>query len=213
MHLSAKSMGYVLCFILLVIAAVYVNFVSPLRAEYEQKKERIAAKTSELRMLQERKQQDYAWTAREQAALSRLRKQIPEHESMEELIRDVRAMELLSGTSLSQYSFDIPGAALATDKLPFEGMALPIRMTAMVKDDYRSIQKLLEEMKSSNRLLQIEKLAFQAPTIPPVVLNSSSELQCDITFVAYYAPELKSVFPMPIPVDYKLPEERSTPIY
>jgi hypothetical protein len=214
MNLNAKTMGFILLFTLLVVAAVYVNLVSPLRGEYKLKMERIEVKSNELRKLQESKQSVQMWSPGEQAALSRLRKQIPEHESMEELIRELRALELLSGTKLSQYSFDIPGFVQSADKPATEVMALPIRMTATITDDYMSLQKLLDEIKSSNRLLQIEKLAFQAAVAAPVVLNNSStEVRCDITFTAFYAPELKSVFGTPLPVEYKQPAERKTPIY
>ncbi|MNC27834.1 hypothetical protein D3C75_760230 [compost metagenome] len=153
--------------------------------------------------------------------LDQVRSSVPEAPYVEELIRDFRMLEVTSGLNMDNYNIQITNTATAAapkaGQAPapaWSTLALPIKMTATVKGEYPQIYRLLSELKTARRIIQVENINFTSQTSFPVKLNApKQEITSTISFVAYYAPGLSQFYKQAIPTEYTQPAGRTNPIY
>jgi hypothetical protein len=213
--------------VVLALIMIYVNFVAPAREERRSKAAQLVQKQKELQALQRKTEGVSSLGAEELVALSATRGKIPEVPDLEGLLREVRLLETASRMSFAGYNFEVdkaPGtagasknakpAAAAGEEGTNANLAVPIRISTTLKGDYEQIQRLLDEVQTSERLLQVDKLIFNVKTTAPVKLNMTKRpVDVQITLKAYYAPGLQRFFKSPVPVDYSKPQGRTNPIY
>lgn len=215
----------------LVLVMVYLNFVAPLKTEQADKQRLLVQKQKELEALKKRTDGGGTLGAEEQVSLSRTRSRIPEVPDVEGLLRDVRMLEVVSKMPLASYNFEIgkaqeqsgQGGAQAnaaktgeagTATLAAQSLVIPIKLNTTAKGDYGQIHRFLDELQTSQRLMQVEKLSFTAKATAPVKVNApKKEITVNVTLVSYYAPGLQKFFKTPVPVNYSKPEGKLNPIY
>ncbi|WP_405459401.1 hypothetical protein [Paenibacillus sp. HJGM_3] len=230
--LSSKRNQIIAAVVLaLVLVLAYLNFVAPLKTEQADKERLLVQKQKELEALKKRTDGGGTLGAEEQVSLSRTRSRIPEVPDVEGLLRDVRMLEVVSKMPLASYNFEIgkaqeqsgQGGAQAnaaktgeagTATLAAQSLVIPIKLNTTAKGDYGQIHRFLEELQSSQRLMQVEKLSFTAKATAPVKVNApKKEITVNVTLVSYYAPGLQKFFKTPVPVNYSKPEGKLNPIY
>lgn len=235
--LSSKRNQFIAAFILvLVLVMVYMNFVSPVREESVTKSKLLVQKQKELEALNKRVDGAGALGAEEQVNLSKARSRVPEVPDIEGLIRDVRMLEVITKMPLASYNFEIgkegaktaqpqpqPSAASASGSASAtnaqaqslaQTLAIPIMLNTTAKGDYQQIYRFLDELQSSQRLMQVEKLTFAVKSAPPVKLNAAKrEITVNVSLVSYYAPGMQKFFKAPLPVPYSQPGGKTNPVY
>lgn len=214
----------------LVLVMVYINFIAPLKSERESKERLLTQKRKELETLNKRSEGVSALAGAEQVNLSKTRSRIPDVPDIEGLIRDVRMLEVVSKMPLASYNFEIgkaaeqPGQSQAQPakagdpataaQAALQTLAIPIKLNTTARGDYQQIHRFLEELETSQRLLQVDKLSFAVKAAPPVKLNAAKrEVTVNVSLVSYYAPGLQKFFKTPLPVLYSKPEGKTNPLY
>ncbi len=213
----------------LVLVMVYFNFVSPIREERVSKEKLLAQKQKELEVLKKRTEGAAALSAEEQVNLAKARNRVPEVPDLEGLLRDVRMLETVSKIQLASYNFEVGKQAEQVGQAQAQGqtangesaaaaanqsLALPIKLNTTTKGDYQQVHRFLEELQSTNRLMQIDKIAFAVKSTAPVKLNATRrEITVNLSMVSYFAPGLLKFYKTPVPVHYNKPEGKSNPIY
>ncbi|WP_436237056.1 hypothetical protein [Paenibacillus sp. LjRoot153] len=231
--LSSKRNQIIVAFILaLALVMVYINFISPLQSEKETKTSLLIQKKQELDALNKRAAGGGAVGAAEQVSLSRTRVRVPESPDVEGLIREVRMLEVITKMPVASYNFEIGKAADVTLKAPVSpsaangsttpapaaqsmlSLAIPIKLNTTAKGDYQQIHRFLDELQTTNRLMQVDKLTFAVKGGAPVKLNAlKREITVNVSLVSYYAPGLQKFFKNPLPVPYTKPAGKSNPVY
>jgi Tfp pilus assembly protein PilO len=221
---SRRNQWFAALLTVLVLVLVYVNLISPARQERAAKEKLLAQRQAELEALKKRTAGAQALGAEEQVNLSRVRGQIPEVPDLEGLIRNVRMLETVSRMQLANYNFEIgsvpsqassakPGGSEAGSAAAGPTLAVPIRLNTTAKGDYEQIHRFLEEVQTSQRLIQVDKMTFAVKSAPPVKLNAAKrEMTFTVSLVSYYAPGMQKFFKTPLPVDYTKPEGKPNPI-
>lgn len=221
----------------LALVMVYINFVSPLQSEKASKANLLIQKKQELETLNKRTSGGSAIGAAEQVSLSKTRSHVPEVPDVEGLIREVRMLEVITKMPLASYNFEIgkaadpvnttaassPQSSPATAKgntattpaaPPMPSLAIPIKLSTTAKGDYAQIHRFLDELQTTNRLMQVDKLTFAVKGGAPVKLNAlKREITVNISLVSYYAPGLQKFFTNPLQVPYTKPAGKSNPVY
>jgi hypothetical protein len=215
----------------LVLVMVYFNFVSPIREERVSKEKLLAQKQKELEVLKKRTEGAAALSAEEQVNLAKARNRVPEVPDLEGLLRDVRMLETVSKIQLASYNFEVGKQAEQVGQTQAQAqgqtangesaaaaasqsLALPIKLNTTTKGDYQQVHRFLEELQSTNRLMQIDKIAFAVKSTAPVKLNATRrEITVNLSMVSYFAPGLLKFYKTPVPVHYNKPEGKSNPIY
>ncbi|TVY10414.1 type II secretion system protein GspM [Paenibacillus cremeus] len=214
----------------LVLVMVYVNLVSPIRAERLSLERQLAQKQKELDALHKQSEGASALGAAEQVNLVKARTRVPEVPDVEGLIRSMRMLETVSKMQLASYNFEIgkpeapgkpqapaPAAGSGGEAAPAAAslsLAVPIKLNTTAKGDYQQVHRFLEELQSSNRLMQVDKLSFAMKTSTPVKLESPRrEIAVSLSLVSYYAPGLQKFYKTPLPVPFTKPEGRTNPLY
>ncbi|WP_438448159.1 type 4a pilus biogenesis protein PilO [Gorillibacterium sp. sgz5001074] len=219
---NRKNLLFISIVLLLIPVVLYLNFLSPVLKERDSQRSTLNQKKHELASLQQQMTQSREATPPEAVKLAQLRRAIPEEPNVEGLIRDMRMLETVSGVKFEVgYSFDT-ASAQSDPNAPKTGqsadksvlLASPIQINQTVKGDYKQIYRLLEEIQSTQRLIQVDKVTFNTTISPPVKLNAAKqELNSSLSMTAYYASGLKRYFKNPIPIDASAVEGRSNPIY
>ncbi|OCT14147.1 hypothetical protein A8709_25210 [Paenibacillus pectinilyticus] len=235
---SVRNQIIVAVILALALVMVYINFVSPLQNEKESKAKLLTQKKQELDALNKRATGGSALGAEEQVSLSKTRSRVPEVPDVEGLIRNVRMLEVITKMPLASYNFEIGKAAdlvtpvasstPQTSPAPASGsatattatqpaapsLAIPIKLNTTAKGDYAQIHRFLEELQTTNRLMQVDKLTFAVKSGAPVKLNAlKREITVNVSLVSYYAPGLQKFFSAPLPVSYTKPSGKSNPLY
>jgi Tfp pilus assembly protein PilO len=223
MSLMSKSRvhWFVLLLIPLVMVMVYMYAVKPVREDRSAMQQELEKKQKELHTLQAKLEGGASFGGKDKVLLDQVRVSLPEAPYVEELIRDFRMLEVVSGLKMESYNILIADAVAAgtvsagqTQPPAWSMLAKPIKMSTSVKGSYPQIYRLLSELKTSKRIIQVESINFTAPTSYPVKLNSpTKEITSTITFVAYYAPGLSRFYQQSVPTDYTNPPGRFNPIY
>lgn len=213
---SRQNMLIAFLVVLLALVLVYFNFTSPAIAKKEAKAKELAQKQQELKELQQKLERLTSASPSELVKLMQVRRQIPEQENVESLLREMRMLEVVSHTEMSKYEYEI-GKKQSGNQSQDNGISplvTSIKMSPTVEGDYNEIYRMLEEMQTSERLLTIDKITFNNPVAPPVQINApKKDLKCVIDFTAYYSPYLQRYFNTPAPIDYTAPGGRANPIY
>lgn len=221
MGLSSKFQWFLLLLVPLVLVMVYINLVSPTKEKQAAAEEDLHKKQQELQMIKTKLEGSAGLAGKERVQLDRVRGIIPEAPYVESLLRDFRMLEVVSGLRMESYNIQVADAAApaatgagAEQPPAWSMLALPIKMTTVVKGDYPQIHRMLGELKTTGRMIQVESVSFSASTAFPVKLNTpKQEITSTITFVAYYAPGLSKFYPHAVPTDYAKPPGRTNPIY
>ncbi|HEX7057466.1 MAG TPA: GspMb/PilO family protein [Bacilli bacterium] len=231
--LSNKRNAIVVAIIfLLALVMVYVNFVQPARDQAAQKKRDLAAKTAMLQALTKQSAHKQEADPNNMLKLLQARARIPELPYEEELLRQLRMLEVVSGLQMSGYQLEIGNSPLANgsaknaagggstaDKAgqlsaKAAALAVPIRISFSVSGDYDKLYRLLDETETANRLIQINQLTFNVQPPKQVQIHASKQtIKAQLSLTAYFAPGLAQYFREPLPVDYTPPAKRMNPIY
>ncbi|NOU62947.1 hypothetical protein GC096_02660 [Paenibacillus sp. LMG 31461] len=232
--LSSKRNQIIVAFILaLTLVMVYINFISPLQSEKVSKERLLIQKKQELDDLNKRSAGGGAIGAAEQVSLSQTRFHVPEEPDVEGLIREIRMLEVITKMSLASYNFEIGKASDVVSKAPtsspapakesttvtqvappMPSLAIPIKLNTTAKGDYAQIHRFLDELQTTNRLMQIDKLTFAVKGGAPVKLNAlKREITVNVSVVSYYAPGLQKFFKNPLQVPYTKPAGKTNPVY
>jgi hypothetical protein len=236
--LSSKRNQIIVAFILtLALVMVYINFISPLQSEKEMKASLLIQKKQELDALNKRTAGGGAVGAAEQVNLSKTRVRVPESPDVEGLIREVRMLEVITKMPVASYNFEIGKVAEMTIKAPAStpqsstsptnassatapaaqtslSLAIPIKLNTTAKGDYAQIHRFLDELQTTNRLMQVDKLTFAVKSGAPVKLNAlKREITVNVSLVSYYAPGLQKFFKNPLQVPYTKPAGKMNPVY
>lgn len=223
MSLMPKSRVYwfVLLLIPLAIVMVYTYAVKPVREERSEMRQELDKKTKTLHNLQAKLEGGTSLGGADKVKLDQVRASLPEAPYIEELIRDFRMLEVVSGLKMESYNILVADAVAAgtvsagqAQPPAWSILTKPIKMSTTVKGSYPQIHRLLSELKTTKRMIQVETINFTASTGYPVKLNApAKEITCTITFVAYYAPGLSKFYQQAVPTDYTQPPGRVNPIY
>jgi hypothetical protein len=235
MSMLSSTRNQIIVAIILALALVmmYINFVSPLQSEKESKAHLLIQKKQELDVLNKRASGGSAIGAAEQVSLSKTRISVPEEPDIEGLIREIRMLEVITKMSLANYNFEIGKAADLAIKAPVStpapakgtttatsvapqtpSLAIPIKLNTTAKGDYQQIHRFLDELQTTNRLMQVDKLTFAVKGGAPVKLNAlKREITVNVSLVSYYAPGLQKFFKAPLPVSYNKPAGKSNLLY
>ncbi|WP_127587861.1 hypothetical protein [Paenibacillus koleovorans] len=93
-------------------------------------------------------------------------------------------------------------------------LAIPIKLNTSARGDYQQIYRFLDELQSSQRIMQVDKLSFSVKSAVPVKLNAPrKEITMNVSLVSYYAPGLQKFYKTPQPVEAAKPVGRTNPIY
>lgn len=223
MSLTFKSKGqwFLLLIIPLVLVVVYMYAVKPVKEERTAVQQELQSKQKELKALQTKLEGNSSFGGKDRVMLDQVRSSVPEAPYVEELIRDFRMLEVTSGLKMDNYNIQIVNTAATAaagaeqaQAPAWSALALPIKMTATVKGGYPQIYRLLSELKTTRRIIQVENINFTMQTGFPVKLNApKQEITTAISFVAYYAPGLSQFYKQAVPTDYAQPAGRTNPIY
>jgi hypothetical protein len=238
---NRRNMLFLLVLVVLVPYVLYLNFVSPAMKDRDSKQSSLDGKKKEIASLQQQIGKSNQATPAELVKLSQTRRAVPEEPYVEGLIRDMRMLETVSGLKFEAgYSFDTSaqtagntqaagGAPAATTNTAAAGtapasgaapadpslsLASPIGINQTVKGTYKQIYRLLEEIQTSQRYMQVNRINFTSQVAPPVRVNQTKqELTCSLSLTAYYSTGLKRYFKDSIPVDANPVEGRANPLY
>ena len=234
---STRNQIIVAIILTLALVMVYINFISPLQSEKASKANLLIQKKQELVELNKRSSGGSTVGAAEQVSLSKTRSRVPEVPDVEGLIREVRMLEVITKMSLASYNFEIGKAADLAIKAPVSSpqsspapangststspavpqmpsLAIPIKLNTTAKGDYQQIHRFLDELQTTNRLMQVDKLTFAVKGGAPVKLNAlKREITVNVSLVSYYAPGLQKFFKAPLPITYTKPAGKSNPLY
>ncbi|MDF2937871.1 MAG: pilus assembly protein PilO [Paenibacillaceae bacterium] len=205
----------------LVLVIVYVYAVKPINEELTEVQQGLHNKQKELKALQAKLDGNNSFGGKDRVVLDQVRGSVPEAPYVEELIRDFRMLEVVSGLKMDSYNILVTntaasGAASAGQEKPevWSTLALPIKMSTTVRGSYPQVYRLLSELKTARRIIQVESIHFTAQTGYPVKLNApGKEISSTITFVAYYAPGLSQFYKQAVPTDAVKPAGRSNPMH
>lgn len=217
---KSKWQWFLLLVIPLLLIVGYVYAVKPVKEEQAEAQKELQSKRKELQTLQNKLEGNQSFGGKDRVLLDQLRAGVPEAPSVEELIRDFRMLESVSGLKMDSYNIQVSNAVAAgssnagqPQQPAWSTLALPVKMTATVKGGYPQMYRLLSELKTSKRIIHVESIQFSAPISYPVKLNAPNpEISSTITFVAYYAPGLSQFYKQPIPTDYVKPEGKPGPM-
>jgi Tfp pilus assembly protein PilO len=222
MTLSSKSkwQWFLLLIIPLLLVVSYVYAVKPVKEERAEAQKELQSKRKELHTLQTKLEGNQTSGSKDRVMLDQVRAGVPEAPYVEELIRDFRMLEAVSGLKMDSYNIQVSQEVAAgtsnagqPQQPAWSTLALPIKMTATVKGGYPQIYRLLNELKTLRRIIHVENIHFTTPTSYPVKLHfPNQEISSTITFVAYYAPGLSRFYKQPIPTDYARPEGKPSPM-
>lgn len=208
--------------IILAFVAMYMYFTAPAIEKKNARTKELAQKQQELKEYQQKIEKLTAAGPKEMVKLMQVRKQIPEQENVEELIRELHMLEVVTKAQMTGYAYDLKTAAnQAQAQQQGQGAANAasplvknITMSPVVKGNYEQIYRLLQELQTSQRLITVNSITFSAAAAPPIKINvQQKELTCTLNLSAYFAPNLQRYFKTPIPVDYAVPSGRTNPIY
>ncbi|WNR42379.1 hypothetical protein [Paenibacillus roseipurpureus] len=235
---NLKNQIIVAVILTLALVMVYINFIAPVQSEKASKASLLTQKKQELEAITKRTTGSNTIGAEEQVSLSKTRNRVPEVPDQEGLIREVRMLEVISKMSLANYNFEIgkvaesttpattastatPAAAstsaqangtTAVAALP--SLAIPVKLNTTAKGDYQQIHRFLDELQTTNRLIQVDKITFAVKGGAPVKLNAlKREITVNVSLVSYYAPGLQKFFKSPVPVNYTKPTGKSNLLY
>lgn len=236
---SIRNQIIVSVILTLALAMVFINFVRPLQSEKESKAHLLTQKKQELETLNNRTSGGSTLAVADQVNLSKTRRSVPEVPDLEGLIREVRMLEVITKMPLASYNFEIgkvsapakpaavtpapqststpadantPTAVAAAPAVP--SLAIPIKLNTTAKGDYQQIHRFLDELQTTNRLMQVDKLTFAVKGGAPVKLNAlKREITVNVSLVSYYAPGLQKFFKVPLPVTFTKPAGKTNPLY
>ncbi|KRE93063.1 hypothetical protein ASG89_06000 [Paenibacillus sp. Soil766] len=239
MSMLSSTRNQIIAAIILTLALVmmYINFIAPLQSDKATKAHLLVQKKKELDDLNKRASGGSAIGPAEQVGLAQTRIRVPEVPDVEGLIRDIRMLEVITKMSLASYNFEIgkvadpviTASAVSPQSSPapangnttpapaapsMPSLAIPIKLNTTAKGDYQQIHRYLEELQTTNRLMQVDKLTFAVKGGAPVKLNAlKREITVNVSLVSYYAPGLQKFFKEPLPVPYSKPAGKSNPVY
>ncbi len=226
----SKVQGFILIVVILILGVMYLNFVMPKLAERDQKQVQLAEKEQQLQQLKMQLAAVGQINAKDATAIADVRRAIPEEPNVELLLRHLRMLEVVSGLPMSTYSFNFGQAKTekaSAGKKPAENNAeandaaqaalaalvVPVEMNFSVKGSYDKISRLISEIQTSERLMEVDNLTFTQTVAPPVQVHRSNQaVEASFKLVSYYAPGMKVYFKTPIPVDAETPLGRSNPL-
>lgn len=203
-----KRLLFLLLILILIPIVMYVYLVLPakeeasrLQAMHEQQR-RLYVNTAHLAA---DRQADDAW---QEAALAKLRSLIPERPYQDQILRDLRLLEVASGLQMSMYHINTEADAVP---LPDDvGAHLNvITITTSVEGTYKQIERMLEELETMNRLYTVDQLTLSTDAGSLVELAAEDKVvTCLLTLHTYYAPSLQVVYPLPVETAYTAPGEK-----
>lgn len=233
---STRNQIIVSVILTLALAMIFINFVKPLQSEKVSKAHLLIQKKQELETLNKRTSGGNTLAAADQVNLSKTRRSVPEVPDLEGLIREVRMLEVITKMPLASYNFEIgkvsaPAKPAAVTPAPqstsspvdsntptavpaVPSLAIPIKLNTTAKGDYQQIHRFLDELQTTNRLMQVDKLTFAVKGGAPVKLNAlKREITVNVSLVSYYAPGLQKFFKAPLPVTFTKPAGKTNPLY
>lgn len=156
--------------------------------------------------------------------MAQLRRQIPEAPYIDLIIRDLRLLEVTSGMQMPSYNINVSEVSLLTQKkelanptaISDQASALvnQVKITTNMTGSYAQIHRMLEEVESMNRIVQVENISFSTETMPMISVNMPDKpIHCSVTFVTFFSPGLKQHFNDQWEPQYELPAQRSNPMY
>ncbi|WP_040952333.1 hypothetical protein [Gorillibacterium massiliense] len=267
--LSKRGLLFIAVVLLLGLAALYMNVLSPTLQEKKDKEALLASTQRELQQLrvQVAQKENKGMADADQEAIAKVRAQIPETPRLEDLLKDLHMLESVSRMQLKNYSFELEkdmviptsssasttstassdsataqasmvsasptptptktsdentvttddsaaSKSLETNTSSSSLATAKINIKMVGKGDYSKLSRFLKELETNQRLMTLKKLEFKTPFSAPVQVNGKTrETECNLEFVAYYAPGLKKFIDNPYPVDYDPSAKRTNPIW
>lgn len=196
--------------IALLAAGVYVWWIMPLQERRSDLKAQLEQKRKEFQLLTDRPNTAQQSADRVRVELARVREAVPEEPYRDRLVQDLRMLESVTRLQFSDYNFQPVSTGSGSSASQTNGQENGRQSTALavaqlqlktsVKGEWAKIRRLLEEVQTMRRLVRIDRVELQADAAPPVKLNADKRsYTCQLTLSAYYAPDLKTYFPDPMP--------------
>lgn len=195
----------------LLAAGVYVWWIMPLQERRSDLNAQLEQKRKEFQLLTARPNVAQQSAGRVRVELEKVREAVPEDPYRDRLVQDLRMLESVTRLQFSDYNFQPVSTGSGTPASQTSGQengrpsAAPtvaqLQLKTSVKGEWTQIRRLLEEIQTMRRLVRVERVELQADAAPPVKLNADKRLYtCQLTLSAYYAPDLKTFFPDPMPI-------------
>jgi type IV pilus assembly protein PilO len=233
MKLSRQTVLLIVMCGFILAGAFFYFLILPLQKETEALQEELRREQSFLTALtrasvEKRQQPKVSFTPQYQ-------EKIPESPYLEQLMLDMTQVETISGVDMEGIGLSDKGAeenqeqqaankqelrfppigSSATDNAPAYPGLESVTITTKIKGTYQQIHRFFEEALSLPRVIRVERVKISGGKDNFIYLNpkedARQEMTAEVTLSAYYAPQLKSYFPQPLPVIVPPPEGRKNP--
>ncbi|NHN29577.1 hypothetical protein [Paenibacillus agricola] len=225
-----KMLCYVIVVFVLLLVAGYAYLIQPIGLRTLETERSLANKQKLAAALQSQMGKVAETPDSDRVKLEVVRRQIPEQPFMETIVRDLRRLEVVSGTQLKQYNIEVGTTGLVDTSIQKTKAAVkdksaedktnekphlnvtPIQIETSFIGTYNQIYQLFAEMESLDRLIQVDKMSFHLKQGPLVQINAPGQLIiCNLTLAAYYSPALQALLKKPNDIDYTNSSGRTNP--
>lgn len=221
--MSKKVVVFLAIVLLLIMALIYVYFVSPTRQELVERKDELARKIELMESLQSKLNEGLAMSDEDRIRLDAVRRQVPEMPYAELLLRDLRRLEVASHMQFYQYDIDAgmpkvtavanASASSSSTLVPDNAKDLvPITIQTSFMGKYADIYQLFRELESLDRIILVNSLKLNAGDQLSIDINNSNTLITgNLSLLAYYSPGMKALVGPAYEVEYEKPASRKNP--
>lgn len=129
--------------------------------------------------------------------LAAVRADVPGKPYPDRILRDVELLQAAAGVTVQTVQIDLDVAGGAADELrQLSGGAgtwfMPVRINLTLEGTYGQLDRLLEELETMNRLYHIDQLTVTDTSQDSMIIvhNDEALLNCQLSFLTYYAPAL-----------------------
>ncbi|MFD2672556.1 hypothetical protein [Marinicrinis sediminis] len=205
---NVRKLNLFLVILLLLMVVLYIVYVMPVKSEQSDKQSELNRLTKQLSDLQAVNGSKDRMKEQEMSSLMKVRQQIPERAYPLTFYRDLALLETMLDMKLESYYYLDSGHLGSTASEDAEINPLTqglhmLRYTGKGDMNYDLLVQFLREAETMNRLYIVEKVEIKNEWESPIRVNAVDKIfEAAITLKTFYAPELKDVFPQPIPEDY-----------
>ncbi|MFC5531228.1 hypothetical protein [Cohnella yongneupensis] len=215
---SLKGQIYAIIVFLLLLIVAYIYLVQPLRKDIDDAKQELAGTNQEIDALEKAQETQAKLSGSDRIALDIARRAVPEAPYEDNVIRDMRRLEVVSGMNMKQYNISAGApASAAADNDANSDAAASIVQTVKIETsfvgEYGQIDALFKELESLDRVYRVNKLSFNRTEGKFVQLNATHELiVANVALEAYFSPTLVNL-QQPSRLDYSPADGKTTPFY
>jgi hypothetical protein len=138
-------------------------------------------------------------------SLSSIRKQIPEREYIEFILRDLKSLEEYTDLTFSNYNVSNADEndAEQGDTVNLQSKAVvPLQVSFTFRGKRAQLDEFVEELQWMNRVYQIERINITTEArIPVAIVDVNEIVNCSVTLRTFFLPSLQNYFKQQIPLD------------